>query len=57
MTVKEIREKTGLSQSQFAKVTGIPLSSLQHWEHGYSKPPKYVLPMLEKALKYDKLIK
>ena len=57
LTVKELREKTGLSQSQFSKVTGIPIGSIQHWEQGYSKPLSYVLPMLEKSLKYDKLIK
>ena len=57
MTAKELREKTGLSQSQFAKATGIPVSSLRHWEQGTSQPLSYVLPLLEKALKYDKLIK
>lgn len=57
MTVKELREKTGLSQSQFAKATNLPVSTLHNWEQGKNQPPSYVLIWLEKALKYDKLIK
>jgi len=56
MAIKELRSKTGLSQSQFAKVVNVPVSTLRHWEQGDSQPPTYVLVWLEKALKYDKLI-
>ena len=57
MTVKELREKSGLSQSQFAKATGVPVSTLHNWEQGKNQPPTYSMVWLEKALKYDKLIK
>ena len=35
--IKALRQKTGLSQSQFAKKYHITLSTLQHWEQGYRK--------------------
>ena len=34
MTLKELRERTGLSQSKFAKEVGIPLKTLQNYEQG-----------------------
>ena len=46
MTIKELRESTGLSQSQFAEKFHIPVGTLQHWEQGVRKPPEYVLYML-----------
>lgn len=48
MTIKEIREKAGLSQSKFAEKYHIPIGTLQHWEQGVRKPPEYVVYMLEK---------
>lgn len=57
MTIKECREKTGLSQSKFASIYGIPVKTLQQWERGAAKPTDYFLTILEKALKYDGYIK
>ena len=37
-TIKELREKTGLSQGKFAQFTGIPVKSIQNWEAGSSIP-------------------
>jgi len=36
--VREIRVKTGLSQSQFAASIGVSTASLQNWEQGKRKP-------------------
>lgn len=36
--VKSIREKTGLSQSQFALLIGVSLKTLQNWEQGRRYP-------------------
>lgn len=47
MTIKEMREKTGLSQNQFAVMVGIPVANIQFWEEGKRKPPEYVLNLLE----------
>lgn len=47
MSVKEIRQKTGLSQSKFAERYRIPLQTLKQWESSegsssHRKPPEYV---------------
>jgi len=36
--VKAIRDKTGLSQSQFALLIGVKLKTLQNWEQGRRRP-------------------
>ena len=46
ITLKELRNKTGLSQKQFAERFGIPLSTLRKWEQGESRPADYVIQML-----------
>lgn len=51
MTIKEMREKTGLSQNQFAVMVGIPVANIQYWEQGKRKPPEYVVNLLEFFLK------
>lgn len=53
MIIKEIRVKTNLSQTDFAKLTGIPLRTIQAWEQGTRKPPEYVPGLIYKALKYE----
>ena len=50
MTVKELRAKTGLSQSKFAAQFGIPVRTLQDWERGRFNPPPYVVAMMEEIL-------
>lgn len=57
MTIKELRGKTGLSQKKFSELTDIPYGTLLRWEQDCNRVPRYLLPMLEKALKYDKVIK
>ncbi len=46
ITLKELREKTGLSQKEFAARFEIPLSTYRKWEQGESKPADYVIKML-----------
>jgi len=36
--VKSVREKTGLSQSQFALLIGVKVKTLQNWEQGRRRP-------------------
>ena len=50
MTVRELRDRIGLSQSKFAKHFGIPVINVQHWEQGVSKPPAYVIELLTRVL-------
>lgn len=51
MTIKEMREKTYLSQSRFGEIVGVPVANIQKWEQGVSSPPKYVLELIEFKLK------
>ncbi|MEE3344348.1 MAG: helix-turn-helix domain-containing protein [Bacilli bacterium] len=51
MTIKEMREKTGLSQAKFGKLLDIPTINISRWEQGISKPPKYVETLIEKVLR------
>ena len=37
---KAIREKLGLSQSEFSKAYGIPVQSLRHWEQRRHHPDR-----------------
>jgi DNA-binding transcriptional regulator YiaG len=51
MTIKEIRQASGLSQAKFAEKHGIPVRTIEDWEAGRRKPPEYVVRLLEKVEK------
>ncbi len=53
MTIKEIRNLTGLSQAQFAKKYAIPVKTIQGWEIDRRTPPDYVTSMLERLVRED----
>ncbi len=61
ITIKELRENTGLTQKAFAARYGIPVGTLRRWEQGESRPAPYVLGMLSMLLptpeKYTEIIK
>ena len=44
--IKQLRKKTGLSQSKFSAKFGIPVRTLQQWEQGISAPPEYLIRMM-----------
>lgn len=50
---KLLREKTKMSQKQFADVFEIPLSTLRKWEQGESNPPTYIYKMISKLINID----
>ena len=50
MTIKEMREKLGMTQEAFAKEYNIPKRTIENWEYGKRNPPQYVLDMLQKAV-------
>lgn len=53
MTIKEMRIKLGLSQSKFADYIGISVRTIQTWEQGSRKPPKYVICLIERCLRLE----
>lgn len=56
MDVREIRQKSGLSQSEFAKKFNISKSTLANWEQGLRKPPDYIPLMIEKIISQEEMI-
>ena len=60
VTMKELRENTGLTQKAFAMMYGIPVSTLRKWEQGESRPAPYIMNMLSMLLpipeKYSEII-
>ena len=44
--IKEKRIELGLTQQQFATLTGIPFRTIQSWEGGQRKCPEYVERLL-----------
>ena len=53
---KMIRENLGLSQSKFAKLLGISVSTLQNWEQGRRKPEGPAKVLLNIAANYPEAI-
>jgi len=51
--IKDIRKTADLTQREFAETYGIPIGTLQHWEAGERKPPKYVLQLLWRVVQAD----
>lgn len=59
ITVKELREKSGFTQSDFASYFGIPLRTIENWEteSNYGrKPPIYLIELMYFKLKNEGII-
>jgi len=54
--VKAVREKIGMSQSEFASAFGISLGTLRHWERGDRKPRGPALVLLNVVAKEPRLV-
>lgn len=55
-SVSVIRTKLGLSQSQFAKVVGISVDTLQNWEQGRRQPTGPARMLLKIAAKHPEVV-
>lgn len=56
MDIKEIRELAGLTQAGLAEKYGIPLGTIRHWEAEERKPPEYVLKLLERCERLERML-
>ena len=58
MTFKELRQKSGMTQQQFADYFGIPKRTVEDWERGVSKCAGYLLDLMEYKLdsEYEKFV-
>lgn len=50
MTVNEILEKYGYTQTGFARAFNIPLRTVQDWTAGRRTPPEYIPALLDEIL-------
>lgn len=48
-TLKEIRRRHYLNQSEFAKRIGVSQSAVSQWEHDMTRPNSYQLQAISKA--------
>lgn len=51
MTMTEIRKAHGLTQQKMSDITGIPKSTIEAWDRGTRKPPKWLPKMVDAYLK------
>lgn len=57
MKIKELRQLTGLSQTQFAKKFKIPANTIRNWEQEKRSPPDYVPGMIEEIIRLEAELK
>ena len=53
MDIREMRARLGDTQSEFASRYNIPFRTVQNWETGLRKPPKYIMALLENRIRED----
>lgn len=53
LSIKEIREQTGLSQSQFAKKFHLTTRVVQSWEQDQRNTPEPILYMIQRILELE----
>ena len=56
MTIKELRTACGMTQQAFADYFKIPKRSIENWEGSKSKPPEYLIKLIEYKLRNEELI-
>ena len=54
--IAKIRDRTGLSQSQFAQLLGVSIRTLQDWEQGRRAPSGAARTLLLVAAKHPKAL-
>lgn len=57
MTIKELREQTGLTQKEFAKQYHLTRGQVESWEQGWRNTPPCILYMLGRLVPMDCLLK
>lgn len=56
MTILELRQKTGLSQSQFAKRFHLNVRTVQTWEQVTRKTPDYVIWLIARVIELEETL-
>ena len=53
MDIREMRNRLGETQSEFAERYHIPFRTIQNWESGVRVPPDYITNLLEERVRAD----
>lgn len=53
MTLKELRQASGMTQKAFAEYFEIPHRTIQNWEGGQRQCPQYLLKLMEYKLEKE----
>lgn len=53
MDIREMRNRLGETQSEFAERYHIPFRTIQNWEAGVRVPPAYITSLLEERVRAD----
>lgn len=56
MTILELRQKIGLSQSKFAEHFHLNVRTIQQWEQGTRKTPDYVIWLIARVIELEEII-
>ena len=57
MTIKELREQSGMTQKEFAEYFEIPKRTIEDWDRGARKCPEYLVALIEYKLTKEAKIK
>ena len=57
MSLRQLRERTGMNRRQFAEYFGVPYRTMQEWELGGRRVPDYLLRLMEYKVRIEKLEK
>ncbi|KAA0753102.1 XRE family transcriptional regulator [Bacillus sp. AY1-10] len=53
--IKSVRQLTGLNQTDFAKLVGVSLTTVNKWERGHAQPKKENIKKIERLVGSENL--
>lgn len=56
MTIKELRNLSGMTQKDFAEYFGISKRAIESWEGGQRQCPDYLLNLMQYKLEHEGII-
>ena len=56
MDIRELRNKSGMTQKAFSEYFGIPKRTIENWEGNVNKCPEYLLELMKYKLEKEKII-
>lgn len=55
-TIKELRQRSGMTQKEFSEYFEIPKRTIENWDGGARKCPEYLIALMEyKLIKEGKI--